>query len=77
MTLSLDDLDYSHLSPADRLVLVQDILESVLAEAEVPPFTPEQIAELDRRCAAVDAGTMATYSWDEVKHDLLADDGRP
>jgi putative addiction module component (TIGR02574 family) len=60
--------NYLRLSTAHRLVLIQDLLESVLAEVEAPPFTPEQIEELDRRCEAVDTGLMRTHLWDDVKH---------
>lgn len=76
MTISLDDIDYLHLSTADRIILAQDILDSVLAEAEAPAFTPAQLAEFDRRCAAVDNGTMATHRWDDVKDQLLAVNAR-
>ncbi len=75
MATSLNDFDYSQLSTADRLALVQQILNSVLAEAGTQMFSAEQIAELDRRCAAVDAGLMPTFSWEEVKKSLRAEDG--
>jgi|GEM_PF-1897803 len=74
MAHNLDNIDYSHLSAAERLLLVQDILDSVLADAQTEPLTPEQIKELDRRCAAVDAGEMATFPWEDVKHRILSRD---
>ena len=71
MTHNLDNIDYSHLSAAERLLLVQDILDSILADAQAEPLTAAQVRELDRRCAAVDSGEMATYPWEDVKHSLL------
>lgn len=72
MKLSLEDIDYWKLSIADRLVLVQDILDSVLAETHAEPLTPQQLAEIDRRTAALDAGEMKCEPWETVRERLIA-----
>lgn len=72
MKLSLEDIDYWNLSIADRLVLVQDILDSVLAETCAEPLTPQQQAEIDRRCAALDGGKMQCEPWEAVRERLIA-----
>jgi putative addiction module component (TIGR02574 family) len=35
-------------------------------------FDAEQRAEIERRLAAVDAGTMPVHPWEEVKEQLLS-----
>lgn len=76
MALSPEDIEYWRLSPADRLVLAQDIIDSVLAETECPVPTPEQIDELDRCCAAIDSGEMQTHAWTDVRAQVLRGDDR-
>jgi putative addiction module component (TIGR02574 family) len=75
MGISPEDIEYWRLPPADRLVLAQDIIDSVLAENAAPPLTSEEIAELDRCCAAVDSGQMPTYAWHDIRERLLHADG--
>ncbi len=72
MTSPLTDLDYLALSAAERLVLVQDILDSVMAEAQAEPLSPEDIAEMDRRCLEIDSGAVKCLPWHEVRDDFLA-----
>lgn len=71
MTISPDEIRYWLLPVADRLVLAQDILDSVLAETSADSLTPEQIADLDRVCDAIDSGAMATRPWDEVRRRVF------
>ncbi len=66
------DLDYLALSAAERLVLVQDILDSVMAEAQAEPLSPEDIAEMDRRCLEIDSGAVKCVRWDQVRDQFLA-----
>ncbi|MFO0835787.1 MAG: addiction module protein [Phycisphaerales bacterium] len=72
MTRPVDDIDYLHLSAAERLLLVQDILDSVMAETGAEPLSPSQLAELHRRCTDLDAGGVACSPWDEVRASFLA-----
>lgn len=71
MTVSHKNLDYSQLSPAERILLAQELWDSVHAETQALSFTAEQQAEIERRIAAIDAGTMPTYPWEDVKRRLL------
>lgn len=71
MTQSVKDIDFSTLSPVERLQLAQALLDSVL-EAEAEPFTPEQMAELDRRLADVEAGKGTFEPWETVRERLLS-----
>jgi putative addiction module component (TIGR02574 family) len=61
--------DYSHLTPAERILLAEDLWDSV-AEHDVPPLTAEQQAELERRLAIADRGDMPYSSWQDVKQRL-------
>lgn len=72
MTSHISDLDFSDLSSTDRLLLAQELLDSVLAEAEVHPLNDEQLAELDRRCAAIDRGESPCVAWDSVRDHFLS-----
>lgn len=72
MTTITKDFDFSKLTPAERIALAQDLWDSIHEEAQLAPLTNEQVAEIERRIAEVDAGTMPMYSWEEVKQRLLA-----
>lgn len=63
------DFDFSSLSAPERLLLAQQLLDSVLAEAT--PLTPQQIAEMHRRAAAIDSGAVACDSWEVVRSRLM------
>ena len=65
------EIDISQLSPAERILLAEDLWDSVTAEQDAPPLTPEQQQELERRLAAADRGEMAYSTWDEVKRRLF------
>jgi len=39
----------------------------------VPPLTPGQLADIDRRVAALDAGEMTCEPWEMVMQRLLGD----
>jgi putative addiction module component (TIGR02574 family) len=45
-------IDYSHMTPAEKLDLIGEIWDSI--EAGDIPLTAEQAAELDRRLATLD-----------------------
>ena len=61
--------DLSALSPPERLLLAQQLLDSVLAETM--PLTAQQIEEVRRRAAALDAGDSVCEPWDAVRERLL------
>jgi putative addiction module component (TIGR02574 family) len=62
--------DFSHLTPAERILLAEDLWDSVAAQDDVPPLTPAQEAELHHRLAAADRGEMSYSSWLDVKRRL-------
>lgn len=71
MTISLRDFDISQLSVAERIQIAQDLLDSVLAETQGEFFTPEQLAEIDRRVAESDAGKVVGEPFETVFRQLL------
>lgn len=63
--------DFTALSPAQRILLAQDLWDSV-PEQDLPCHaTSEQQAEIERRAALVDAGQMSTFTWPQMKARLL------
>lgn len=66
MAISHKGFDFSQLSPAERIMLAQNLLDSVLAESH-SPLTPQQIAELRRRAAAIDSGEDKGVPWEQVR----------
>jgi putative addiction module component (TIGR02574 family) len=58
-----------NLSPSERLMLVQDLWDS-LSEEDIP-LTPEQKDELDRRKAAYQANPSSGSSWEDVKRRII------
>lgn len=68
---SLHDAALTMLSLPERIELAQDLWESVHAQASVAPLAPEQIAELDRRIAQIDAGEAVCEPWETVRQRLL------
>jgi putative addiction module component (TIGR02574 family) len=65
--------DFSNLSIAERLQLVEDLWDSIVAEApdEAFPMTPELAAEIDRRLAEHEADPSTAIPWDEVRARVL------
>ena len=59
------------LTPAERIELVQDLWDSIAAE-DLPPLTPEQKEELDRRYAEHLRDPSSASKWEDVKARLLA-----
>ena len=59
-------IDFSHLTPAERLDLISALWDSL----EPPPESPELLAELERRSAEAAADPAAGRTWEEVKADL-------
>jgi putative addiction module component (TIGR02574 family) len=68
MSLTLKALGIDQLSVAERLVLVEEIWDSI-AEEEVP-LTEAQKLELQSRIAACEANRKAGSSWEDVKARL-------
>jgi putative addiction module component (TIGR02574 family) len=50
--MSHPKFDFSALSPEERIQLAEDLWDSLPDVPELPPLTPAQAAEIDRRLAA-------------------------
>ena len=59
------------LTPNERLDLVEDLWDSI-APQDMPPLTPEQKEELDRRYAEHLRDPSGASKWEDVKERLLA-----
>ena len=72
MPLPQTSIDLSHLSPADRIHLVQEIWDSIHDDVQAVPLTAEQKAELGRRHAEMETGAVLGLPWEEVRRSLLS-----
>ena len=63
--------DFSHLSVAERIQLVEELLESIADAPEVLEVTEAQKAELDRRLEAHRADPDSAIPWETVRSELL------
>ena len=69
MSVSLKSLGIERLSVEERLVLVEELWDSIAAAT---PLTNAQRAELDRRLADHEAHPDDVVSWEEVKSTITA-----
>lgn len=70
MSPTLKSLGIDQLSVAQRLLLVEEIWDSIAAEETAVPLTEAQRQDLERRIAAYEADPKAGSSWAEVKARL-------
>lgn len=63
--------NYSHLTIPERILLAQELWESVYDQAAEIPLTEAEWQEIERRWAAYETGAMTTSTWPEVKQRLL------
>jgi len=59
------------LSAAERIQLAQDLWDSIALE-DMPPLTPEQVEEMDRRLAEHQRDPGTAVPWEEVRARLWA-----
>ena len=64
-------IDITRLTPAERIMLAEDLWDSLASDHYPLPLTPAQCDELDRRLAAADRGELSYSSWADVKGRLL------
>jgi putative addiction module component (TIGR02574 family) len=62
-------IDFSHLTPEQRLQLIGELWDS-LSDDDLGPISPELTAELDQRVAEMEADPTAGRPWEEVLADL-------
>lgn len=70
MQATTKSLGIDRLSLAERILLVEEIWDSIAAEAEALEVPQSHKEELDRRLAAYHADPHAGSSWEEVKSRL-------
>ncbi len=63
------------LSDKERAEIAARLIESLDADvgADVEGIEEAWAAEIERRCAALDAGKTGTTAWDEVRRQIEAD----
>jgi putative addiction module component (TIGR02574 family) len=62
--------DFKDLSVPERIQLVEDLWDSVAAETPPLTLSPDEVAELERRLAEMDANPEAGIPWEQVKADI-------
>jgi putative addiction module component (TIGR02574 family) len=72
MSESIQLPDLSQLSVAERIIVVEQIWDSIATEQEASVLTPGQVAELDRRLESLCQSPTAGASWEEVKARIQA-----
>lgn len=72
MPANLQTLGIDRWSVDDRLVLVQEIWDSIAVEAERSPLTDAQRQEVDRRLAAHRANPGEAIPWEQVEAEVTA-----
>ncbi len=70
MSATLKSLGIDQLTVAQRILLVEEIWDSIADDFEQPPLTDAQEQDLQRRVAAYEANPTAGSSWQEVKARL-------
>jgi putative addiction module component (TIGR02574 family) len=70
MTHIEKDFDFSHLTAAERIMLAQELWDSVHEEVEAAPLTAAQRDELDRRLDELESGKTVGIRWDAVRDTL-------
>jgi putative addiction module component (TIGR02574 family) len=63
-------LGIDQLSIPERILLVEEIWDSIAATPDELTLTEAQRAELDRRLAAYEADPQAGSTWEEVQAEL-------
>jgi putative addiction module component (TIGR02574 family) len=66
-------VDFSHLTVAERIQLVEDLWDSIADAPEVLELTDAQREELDRRLAAHRADPSSSIPWETLRRELLGD----
>jgi putative addiction module component (TIGR02574 family) len=70
MEKSFTSSEIKKLSVPERILLVEEIWDSITAEPEMMEVTAAQKRELDQRLNNLEAGPDKGRSWEEVKSDL-------
>jgi putative addiction module component (TIGR02574 family) len=71
MSHVFQDLGIDQLPIEQRVMLVQEIWDSIAREVGLLPPTPDEQLELRSRIAEDDASPGDVVSWDEIKGDAI------
>ena len=71
MIPTFESLGINRLTVAERITLVQQIWDSIEAEAEQAPLTEAQKHEIDRRLTAHETNPGAAIPWEQVEAEAL------
>ena len=71
MSDSTVSIDFKRLTVAERILLVEEIWDSIVEENATVPLTEAQRNELDRRLAEAKQDPGAVTSWETIKRRLL------
>lgn len=69
---TLESLGITRLSFDEKLSLVQELWDSLAADAAARPLGKTLEAEIDRRLAAHEANPDAAIPWEQVEAEALA-----
>ena len=69
---TLEELGIDRMTADERLLLAQEILESVREENPGSTLSPAKREELRRRAAELDANLDEVVSWEEVQASIQA-----
>ncbi len=72
MSPTLQELGVERLSIENRLMLAQEIWDSVTMELERQPLTESQRKQLERRVAAADANPKEGVPWEIIRAEARA-----
>ncbi len=72
MERSLKPSEIKKLSVAERMLIVEEIWDSIAADQELMEVTEAQKKELDRRIALHNAAPGEGKSWEEIRDRLKA-----
>jgi putative addiction module component (TIGR02574 family) len=67
---NLTTSEIKKLSVAERILIVEEIWDSIAAEQESVQLTEAQKTELDRRITSCDSSPDEGQSWEEIKRRL-------
>jgi putative addiction module component (TIGR02574 family) len=67
MAPTIQELGIDRLTIDDRLVLLDEIWNSIAAAPETLPLTEEQKSTLDHRIAELEANPSNVLTWEQIK----------
>ncbi len=61
--------EIKNLDISEKILIVEDIWDSIVAKDEYPELTKEQYTELNRRIDSFHANPEQGRTWNEIKND--------